>query len=361
MPPSRAARSRPMLSFERSRVLLTDSTSTAATLGIVPLDDLRLVPAPVQGEPLSRRRRRGAVVVSDEVLNDPTAAAELAQLALLGVRFLRPREFYERTQRRVMLDGLDESWFLFERPLRPRRIYEAGKRVIDAICGLLGALLVLLVAPVLWLLYRFDDRGPVFFRQERVGRYGESFVIWKFRTMRVDAEAAGPVWAAKNDARVTRIGALLRKTRLDEMPQFFNVLRGEMSLIGPRPERPVFVRTLGRAIPFYGTTGATSCARGSPAGPRCGSGTATASRTSGGHTNTTFTTSSTAPCCSTSRSSSARSWSSCCGAASERSLDLRVGDAPKTRPSATRPTTPRRFARQRADRPVSPAPIWPYT
>lgn len=240
-----------MLSFERSRVLLTDSTSTAATLGIVPLDDLRLVPAPVQGEPLSRRRRRGAVVVSDEVLHDPTAAAELAQLALLGVRFLRPREFYERTQRRVMLDGLDESWFLFERPLRPRRIYEAGKRVIDAVSGLLGALLVLLVAPVLWLLYRVDDRGPVFFRQERVGRYGESFIIWKFRAMRVDAEAAGPVWAAKDDARVTRIGALLRKTRLDEMPQFFNVLRGEMSLIGPRPERPVFVRTLGRAIPFY--------------------------------------------------------------------------------------------------------------
>jgi exopolysaccharide biosynthesis polyprenyl glycosylphosphotransferase len=241
-----------MLSFERSRVLLTDSHSnTAATLGIVPLDDLRLVPAPVQGEPLALRRRRSAVVVSDEVLHDPGAAAELAQLALLGVRFLRPREFYERNQRRVMLDGLDESWFLFERPLRPRRVYEAGKRVVDILLGMIGALLVLLVAPLLWLLYRFDDHGPVFFRQERVGRYGESFMIWKFRTMRVDAEAAGPVWAVKNDARVTRIGALLRKTRLDEMPQFFNVLSGEMSIIGPRPERPVFVRTLGRAIPFY--------------------------------------------------------------------------------------------------------------
>jgi exopolysaccharide biosynthesis polyprenyl glycosylphosphotransferase len=198
-----------------------------------------------------RLRRRGTIVVTSEALDDPRMADLLAGLSLSGVRVLRPHEFYEEVMRRASLDDVDESWFLFDRPLRARRIYAAIKRVTDIVAGLLGSLLVYLLVPVVALLIRLDDGGPVFFRQERVGRGNKPFWIWKFRTMRVDAEPEGPVWAVPGDDRVTRVGRLLRRTRLDELPQFLNVLKGEMALVGPRPERPEFVRLLARAVPFY--------------------------------------------------------------------------------------------------------------
>jgi exopolysaccharide biosynthesis polyprenyl glycosylphosphotransferase len=209
-----------------------------ASLSSVTVDSLRL-------------RRRGTIVVTREVLDDPRMADLLADLSLSGVRVVRPHEFYERVMRRASLEDLDESWFLFDRPLRARRTYAAIKRITDLLAGLLGSLLVCLIVPIIALLIRLDDGGPVFFRQERVGRGRRPFLIWKFRTMQVDAEADGPVWAAPDDARVTRVGRLLRRTRLDELPQFFNVLKGDMALVGPRPERPQFVRILERAVPFY--------------------------------------------------------------------------------------------------------------
>jgi len=198
-----------------------------------------------------RLRRHGTIVVTREVLDDPRMADLLADLSLSGVRVVRPHEFYERVMRRASLEDLDESWFLFDRPLRARRTYAAIKRITDLLAGLLGSLLVCLIVPIIALLIRLDDGGPVFFRQERVGRGRRPFLIWKFRTMQVDAEADGPVWAAPDDARVTRVGRLLRRTRLDELPQFLNVLKGDMALVGPRPERPQFVRILERAVPFY--------------------------------------------------------------------------------------------------------------
>jgi exopolysaccharide biosynthesis polyprenyl glycosylphosphotransferase len=198
-----------------------------------------------------RLKRGGTVVVTSDALGDQRTADLLAGLSLAGIRVLRPHDYYEQVMRRVSLDDLDESWFLFHRPLRRRRIYAAIKRITDLLAGLLGSLLVCLLVPLVALLVRMDDGGPVFFRQERIGRRGRPFMIWKFRTMRVDAEADGPVWAAQNDARVTRVGRVLRRTRLDELPQFFNVLSGQMALVGPRPERPAFVRLLERTVPFY--------------------------------------------------------------------------------------------------------------
>ena len=196
-------------------------------------------------------RRGRSLVVGAEALHDPTTTDELARLALAGARVLRIRDHYEQTMRRALLDDLDESWFLFDRPLRRRPVYTAVKAVIDLAAGVIGSLIALLVVPLVWLVYRLDDRGPVFYVQERIGLHGRPFRMWKFRTMQVDAEAEGPVWAQTDDDRVTRLGRLLRSSHLDELPQFFNVLRREMSLIGPRPERPVFVRLLGRAIPFF--------------------------------------------------------------------------------------------------------------
>ena len=114
------------------------------------------------------------------------------------------------------------------------------KRLSDILVSLLVATLGLLPMLIIALCIKIDSRGPVIFKQERLGKDGKSFTMYKFRSMRVDAEADGPKWADKEDDRCTKVGALLRKTRLDELPQFWNILKGEMSLVGPRPERPFF-------------------------------------------------------------------------------------------------------------------------
>jgi exopolysaccharide biosynthesis polyprenyl glycosylphosphotransferase len=129
--------------------------------------------------------------------------------------------------------------------------YRAKKRILDIVGS---AILIVLSAPV-WtlvsILIRVESKGPIFFRQTRVGLRGRPFSVLKFRTMRQDAEAQGAVWATKNDPRVTSLGRFMRKTRLDEIPQLWNVLRGEMGFVGPRPERPEFVQWLSSEIPFY--------------------------------------------------------------------------------------------------------------
>jgi exopolysaccharide biosynthesis polyprenyl glycosylphosphotransferase len=126
------------------------------------------------------------------------------------------------------------------------------KRTFDVVFSLLGLLLTLPFLPLVALMIKVDSRGPIFFRQVRVGELEKEFVLYKFRTMRQDAEnSTGAVWAQKNDPRVTRLGKLLRKTRIDELPQLYNVLIGEMGFIGPRPERPEFVSELKKCIPYY--------------------------------------------------------------------------------------------------------------
>ncbi len=126
------------------------------------------------------------------------------------------------------------------------------KQIVSTFVSLL---LLILFGPIMLLvmgLIKLESLGPIFFKQERVGRDGKLFTLWKFRSMRADAEReSGPVWAEENDNRVTRLGKFLRRTRLDEMPQLWNVLRGDMSLVGPRPERPFFVNQLAEKVPFY--------------------------------------------------------------------------------------------------------------
>jgi exopolysaccharide biosynthesis polyprenyl glycosylphosphotransferase len=140
-------------------------------------------------------------------------------------------------------------------PVRSRatmRLYLLVKRMLDLAAGLVGCGLVCLLAPFLWLANRWTSPGPLFFSQDRVGAFGKVFKVVKFRSMVVNAEeATGPVWAQEDDPRITLTGRLLRKTRLDELPQVWNVLKGEMSLVGPRPERPEFVEELAVKIPYY--------------------------------------------------------------------------------------------------------------
>jgi exopolysaccharide biosynthesis polyprenyl glycosylphosphotransferase len=126
------------------------------------------------------------------------------------------------------------------------------KRAIDIVLLIVGLVIFLPLVPAIALLIKIDSPGPIFFRQWRVGKDGKNFLLYKFRTMRHDAEVkTGAVWAQENDPRVTRVGVLLRKTHLDEIPQIFNVMKGDMSFVGPRPERPEFVKNLLEAIPYY--------------------------------------------------------------------------------------------------------------
>ncbi|MCM3904966.1 MAG: TIGR03013 family PEP-CTERM/XrtA system glycosyltransferase [Pyrinomonadaceae bacterium] len=177
---------------------------------------------------------------------------ELLQLSLAGtVSIEEGASFSERVTGRVSLNMLRPSWLIFSGRGRQARISGITRSVVHRLVALIGAILSLPIVLLTAVLIKLDSRGPVFYRQERVGKNGHPFTLLKFRSMRVDAEEAGPVWASKDDDRVTRLGRIIRKIRVDEIPQFWNILRGEMNFVGPRPERPHFVAQLADEIPYY--------------------------------------------------------------------------------------------------------------
>jgi exopolysaccharide biosynthesis polyprenyl glycosylphosphotransferase len=184
--------------------------------------------------------------------------AELFQAILdcqeRGAEVIRMPALYESLLGRVPIGYLSADWLLtsFIDSVRLYDLYGPLKRLIDILIALIGLLVTLLLFPFVALLIRLDSPGPILYRQERSGKGGHSIGVWKYRTMVQDAEPDGEVrWASLSDPRVTRIGRWMRRTRLDEFPQFWNVLRGDMSLIGPRPERPEWIAQLERQIPFY--------------------------------------------------------------------------------------------------------------
>src|SRR5690606_24678473 len=159
--------------------------------------------------------------------------------------------FVERETRRIDLDNLQPGWLVFSDGFRSSRFIDFAKRTFDIV---VSALILVITLPILVataIAVKLEDGGPILYRQERVGRFGRPFTLLKFRSMRVDAEKNGHQWAAQHDPRVTRVGAVIRKLRIDELPQIICVLRGDMSFIGPRPERPYFVEQLAAQIPFY--------------------------------------------------------------------------------------------------------------
>ncbi|HET9019982.1 MAG TPA: TIGR03013 family XrtA/PEP-CTERM system glycosyltransferase [Acetobacteraceae bacterium] len=175
----------------------------------------------------------------------------LLQCKIAGFPVQQYLGFVEKEIQRIDLKRMELGWLLFSDGFAFGLMDRLLKRVVDLA---VSSVMLLLFAPVLLLAVlaiRLDDGGPVLYRQDRVTRQGRIFRIMKLRTMRVDAERHGAVWAADKDARITRVGALLRRTRIDEMPQLFNVLRGDMSLVGPRPERPGFVAMLAEHLPLY--------------------------------------------------------------------------------------------------------------
>jgi len=177
---------------------------------------------------------------------------QLLHCKLAGIRVTQFLDFWERETRTVDLDALQPSWFFYSDGFRCGIVDEVIKRVFDIVVSLS---LLAFSAPLLLVtacLIKLDSPGPILYRQQRVGYRGRTFTILKFRSMQTNAERqSGPQWAAKGDPRITRVGTVIRKLRIDELAQIINVLRGDMSFVGPRPERPYFVADLAAAIPYY--------------------------------------------------------------------------------------------------------------
>lgn len=171
---------------------------------------------------------------------------------LNGIEIMDAPSFYEAALSRLMLEAITPSWFIFSDGFHRTTIQSALKRGVDIVLSCIGLLLTLPFFPLIAMAIKIDSPGPVFFKQERMGNWEERFMLIKFRTMGQDAEkGTGAVWAEKNDPRVTKLGRFFRGSRIDEIPQLFNVLLGSMSFIGPRPERPEFVEKLKAVIPYY--------------------------------------------------------------------------------------------------------------
>jgi len=176
---------------------------------------------------------------------------ELLAAKLSGVRVEDPETIFERLTGKILLDDLKPSWLIFSDGFRARRLTRLVKRSVDVALALVGLALASPLMLLTALAVRLESEGPVLYEQDRVGEHGRVFTLFKFRSMRADAERGTPIWATDGDDRVTRIGRFLRLSRLDEMPQLWNVLRGDMSFVGPRPERPFFVEQLAEVIPYY--------------------------------------------------------------------------------------------------------------
>lgn len=192
------------------------------------------------------------VVLALEERRNALPLKDLLRIKTTGVHVNEFSSFLERETGRVDLDTVNPSWLIFSDGFSSgRAVSTVAKRVFDIAAS---ALLLAVTAPVIVLfalLVKIDSRGPAFYRQSRVGLFGESFHVLKLRSMRTDAEVAGAQWAAKDDPRVTRVGRFIRKVRIDELPQAWTVLKGEMSFVGPRPERPEFVADLEEQLPYY--------------------------------------------------------------------------------------------------------------
>ena len=191
------------------------------------------------------------VVVAMEDRREAMPVRELLDLRLCGVVIENSSSLMERLSGKLPLDGLNPSVLIFTEGFRMSTSQQLFRRLLSLAVSFIALVICLPFLPLIILAVRLSSPGPIFFSQTRVGQRGRLFTAYKFRTMRQDSEAHGAVWAAKDDPRVTGIGRYLRNTRLDEIPKLWNVLRGDMAFVGPRPERPEFVQWLSQEIPFY--------------------------------------------------------------------------------------------------------------
>lgn len=244
-----------------ARMVMDNPMAGYELVGIIEEPDQPPLPAdhaaPVLGKvdclrALCRKEGISRVVVALRERRGRVPVTNLLEARMDGVLIEEREAMFERLTGRLALESMKPSYLIYGRGFAKDRLTMVLKRVLDILASLTGLLLSLPICLIATVLIKLTSKGPVFFRQQRVGQDGEPFDVIKFRTMRTDAEKeSGPVWAQKNDSRVTAVGKFLRLSRIDEIPQFLNILTGHMSFVGPRPERPHFVDQLKAEIPFY--------------------------------------------------------------------------------------------------------------
>lgn len=199
-----------------------------------------------------KRQKIKQVVVALRDRRGQLPVKSLLHLRVQGIEVFEAVSFYERIAGKIRVDWLKPSTLIFSEGFNRMHLIRVTKRISDILFSVIGLIVSLPVFLVIPLMIKLTSKGPIFYRQERVGERGQPFMVMKFRSMREDAEvASGPVWAQENDPRVTALGKIMRSLRIDEIPQMINVLRGEMSFVGPRPERELFVKQLREKIPYY--------------------------------------------------------------------------------------------------------------
>jgi sugar transferase (PEP-CTERM system associated) len=200
-----------------------------------------------------KKQKVHRVIVAVPDRRGTTPMKELLELRMQGVKIEEAASWLEKISGKIEVENLYPSWLVFNEGFRRSAVFVLVRRVLSIIISLIGLLLALPLLPFVALAVRLDSEGPVFYTQTRVGKRGRLFKVVKFRTMRQDAESSsGAQWAADNDPRITRVGRFLRMSRLDEIPQLWCVLKGDMAFVGPRPERPEFIEGLSKEIPYYG-------------------------------------------------------------------------------------------------------------
>jgi len=193
--------------------------------------------------------KSSGIILPQKLKFNPEFAEKFYQLRTSGVKFYNQEDFYEQLLRRVYLSQINEIWFLENIDYQEKRFYNLAKRAVDIILGFIGFVFFVVSLPFCALAIKLTDGGPIFFIQERVGKRGDVFKVYKYRSMKMNT--ATNTWTSVNDPRITKVGKFLRKSRIDEWPQFINLLLGHISLVGPRPEQPHIVEDLKKQIPFY--------------------------------------------------------------------------------------------------------------
>ncbi|MFH1769763.1 MAG: sugar transferase [Parcubacteria group bacterium] len=203
-------------------------------------------------EKLVRQKKARVLVLSPDAYKIPDIIQILYSLLSLRIEFYSLSGFYEQVTGKVPLEVIDQGWFINNLSEGRKRVYETASRATDILGAIIMGLVSLIFYPFIMIAIKASSRGPIFYSHKRIGQAGKIFTLTKFRSMIANAEInTGAVWTQENDPRITKVGSFLRKTRLDELPQLWNILKGDMSFVGPRSERPEFHEKLKREIPFY--------------------------------------------------------------------------------------------------------------
>lgn len=239
-----AIKTLPQYGFEMAAILPEDEEDNPPA-GVKILNNVSELKSTIKNEHIE------FVVLGTRLAGETELARALYNVLFLQVNFVDASEFMESITTRIPTARLTEAWFLENLKESRKKVYSITKKFLDYTLAAILLFVLLFFIPLIALINFIIDKGPLFYSQMRIGAMGKPFLIYKFRTMVSNAETNGAVFAQKNDPRITKFGKFLRKTRIDELPQIWNVLRGEMSFIGPRPERPEFVAELEAAMPFY--------------------------------------------------------------------------------------------------------------